>query len=110
MATYRHQTAGSTAIMPDGKVLRFMGPPGKSGIYVTSDTAEMEFLDKIAKNPQVPMDRIEETADPVAAPSTKTVDPAIAQSAADAAANSALEVDPEVAKARDGLAALLAKS
>lgn len=110
MASYIHQTAGSTCIMPDGKVLRFMGPPGKSGTYSTDNPAEIEQLDKLSKNPQVPMEKLPDVVDVVATEITKPADPAIAQSVADAAANSALYVDPEVAKARDGLAALLARS
>lgn len=109
MATYRHQTAGSTFIMPSGKVLRFMGKPNTYGIYITEDADEIAQLQKIADNPQVPMELVRNEADPFLSPSNKAPDPAIAMSVQDAAANSALELDPNVVQAREGLAALLAK-
>ena len=105
--TYKHLIAGSTLIMPKGKVCSFMGKPGGVGYYTTSDADEIACIDAACKSPIVQMERVKEAALDDGKIS-KPADPAIAQAAADAAQNTALEANPEVAALRDKLSNVIA--
>lgn len=104
--TYSHLTAGSTAIGPKGQVYRFMGKPGSTGEYTTTDKDAIKFLDEIAANPQTQLTRKTVAAGEEVV--VKVVDPAIALAAEDAAAASARIESPEVKTAQEKLADLIA--
>jgi hypothetical protein len=102
--TYSHATAGSTVIMPNGKVMRFMGKPNSVGFYETTDPAEQGILDDLCRNPQVQMQRVANTESAVQAPIAKPADPAIEAAVQDAQANTVKDLDPNLSKLRDNLA------
>lgn len=103
--TYKHLVAGSTIIMPKGKVCSFMGKPGGVGYYTTSDADEIAYIDAACKSPIVQMERVAAQDD---GKISKPADPSIAQAAEDAAKNTALEANPEVAALRDKLSNVIA--
>ena len=105
MATFKHSTAGSTFIMPDGKVLRFHGKIGSDGYLETENEGEIAQMRSLARNPQVQVEEVGEIETPA-----KPVDPTIAASAADAASSSLRVADPKVEAAQNGLAALIASN
>ena len=83
--TFMHLTAGSTTIMPSGKIITFGGKKGGHGVYETADAAEIAWLESLAK--QRLGQTMEVSAEAGAATPMPVVDPTIAAAAADAAAN-----------------------
>lgn len=111
--TYVSLTAGSTFIMPNGGVLRFMGPKGGHGHYSTSNPAEIEQLDELHASPTAQISREsiatvdEETAAVVNVKeetAVKALAPEVAQAAVDAAEASERAISPAVAAAQANLA------
>ena len=47
--TFKALSAGSNVIMPDGKKLTFGGPLGGHGVYVTSNSSEVRFLEDMVR-------------------------------------------------------------
>jgi hypothetical protein len=108
--TYRHNVAGSTFILPNGKVCQFGGKTGTPGVYVTSDKSEQEFLDHLAKTPNVPVERLADATveEVLASTETKTPDRAIAEAVADVNEIAAKNSDPAVVSAQASLQKLIA--
>jgi hypothetical protein len=104
--TFRHPVAGSTVITPAGATLVFGGKTGGFGSLTTDSAAAIEMLSALAT---APGNQIEEVIDAEAidAPASKTADPAIAASVADATANTERAVDPKVAAMQANLQAVL---
>jgi hypothetical protein len=85
--TFVHQTAGSSTIMPNGRIIIFGGPKGGVGVYETADIAEIDWLVALSKQ------RLGQTSevDPSAATATVlAADPVVKQAAEDAAKNTVL--------------------
>jgi hypothetical protein len=116
LCEYQALTAGSTAIMPDGKVLRFAGPPNGVGTFITSIPEEIAFLDKLDASPTAQVRKVQSA---LGAPEAFNKQQIVAESAPGVAAiGPAAEVveqatragDPQVTAAQDGLAALIANN
>lgn len=126
--TYKHLIAGSTFHfqapkqhkddLPNPvKTIQFLGKPGGIGYYSTSDAAEIAELDKIARNPQVQIERVAATLDTVLAAATpetdvihKAQDPAVAAAAAEVTQQAAAASDPKTIAAAANLASMIAAS
>lgn len=90
---YVSLTAGSTFVMPNGKVCRFSGPAGGHGVYITDVPEEIAELDKLDKaaTAQVSRKTTEKAVDPTLQAAvqevTKDAERAASPAVAAAAAN-----------------------
>jgi len=114
--TFKHLTAGSNTIMPNGKVLVFGGRPGGVGFYTTDDEDEIKHLLQLVKSPTAPVEEektevAEASAETlVTAVLTKPADPALQEAVKDAAASAEKAADPNIVSAQEKLSSLIAKN
>ncbi len=95
--TFKALTAGSNVIMPNGKKLTFGGPIGGHGVYVTSNSSEVRFLEEMVKfsNGQIWEEAAPEQEAAIVAASPVVNDTKVA--AADVAAIAEKSVNPRLA-------------
>lgn len=122
IVTYKHLIAGSVyhyqkkmankdSNPEPVKTITFSGKKGGIGYYFTSDSDEIAELDKLAKNPQVQIERVdgdidvalETPVDTIAKP----IPTEVTQATAEVLEQSAHASDPKLIAAQEGLAALL---
>lgn len=120
--TFCHQIANSTCYLqePGGSkdapnpvvTATFSGKPGAAGFFQTDVPWQISELDKLAKNPQVQVTRVDATLETATDASTpaKAPDPAIQQARREVTEQAATAADPKVVAAQDNLAQLLAAS
>lgn len=121
--TYKHLVAGSVihyqkkrANKDDDaepvKTITFHGKHGGVGVYSTSDPGEIAELDKVAKNPQVQVERVEGDIDVALAPQVLTIEKAqpeeIKTVVDELQASAARSESPAVISAQEKLGALIA--
>lgn len=110
MPTFKHRTAGSTVITPNGLTYRFIGKTGGVGFITTDDSEAVSMLRSLAKNPSIPIEEVEEASEiAVNSGVSKAAAPEIAQSVADAAANTAAATSPKAAALQERLASVIAQ-
>lgn len=120
--TYKHLIAGSVFHYQKRreskdddphpvKTITFAGKKGGLGYYETSDPGEIAELDKLAKNPQVQLERVEGTVDVALAAPTETISkeqpPEIQQAVQEVQEQAAKTADPKLVSAQENLAAVI---